>query len=951
MTKSLLLLLFLFPLLAFSQGSTNDYLLSQKPASGPLVVRPVTPAVGKLLGWPASINTPAAITLGTSLSITGTTLNAIPAWGDLTGVPAAITTLSSATAAGLALMDDADASAQRTTLGLGTLATQSGTLTDYLTTATAATTYQPLSATLTTLSSATAAGLALMDDADASAQRTTLGLAIGTDVQAFDSDLSTWAGVTPAAGVATFLATPSSANLAATVTNETGSGSLVFASSPTFVTKLTTPEVQASPLTGDLILTNQSGTTAIRIAGSGATTTVTLTSATASTIAHFNGSRVLASLPLDTYPSLTELSYVKGVTSAIQTQLTATTNASNISSGSLALARIAQGGATSGQALAWDGTAWAPATVGGGLTIGTTAITGGTSGRLLTSGTTVGELTLGTGVSTFLGTPSLANFNTALSDADVATTGANTFTGLQQFSGTTHAGIRLNNLTTAERDALTGAAGMAIWNTTDGRLQLHNGSAWTSGMVRLSGDTMTGALTITQATANTGILTSTGYSLTGSNATPMIDLAGTWNTSGTPTAIKLNITNTASNAASMLMDLQVGGVSRVNYNVSDGYLKIKNNDTYSEIGGLGGGAMSFRIYGAISASLFSGGAFNLTSTAATFTINSDLILGRQAAGVLRLGNPLASGWVTQQISPAGAIVGTTVNGNPTNNLVLTNAISTGTGANDSAIVFSTYGTNGSSGSAIGTLSERLRITTSGGIRINGDTTDTITRRTDIGMVHFHGQTGTGVGIGGAGFAPGVNLGSGAALRWTNDTPASTADVTLSRAAANTLQLGTNTATASATAVGQTLKGPNATGTTSTGGSLTLSGGTGTSAGGAVIITTAATTTQTERARFSSAGVTIGASGTAIASVISNTATLDFPSTSSHHSSDLTLTVTGAAVGDVVAIGIPNGSVGTTGVFFGWVSADDTVTIRYTNTHNGGAVDAASGTFRATVIKH
>jgi hypothetical protein len=37
-------------------------------------------------------------------------------------------------------------------------------------------------------------------------------------------------------GVATFLATPTSANLAAAVTNETGSGALVFATSPTFVT-------------------------------------------------------------------------------------------------------------------------------------------------------------------------------------------------------------------------------------------------------------------------------------------------------------------------------------------------------------------------------------------------------------------------------------------------------------------------------------------------------------------------------------------------------------------------------------------------------------------------------------------------------------------------------------------------------------------------------------------
>lgn len=63
------------------------------------------------------------------------------------------------------------------------------------------------------------------------------------------------------AGVATFLATPSSANLAAAVTDETGSGALVFATSPTLVTPaLGTPSsVTLTNATGLPISTGVSG--------------------------------------------------------------------------------------------------------------------------------------------------------------------------------------------------------------------------------------------------------------------------------------------------------------------------------------------------------------------------------------------------------------------------------------------------------------------------------------------------------------------------------------------------------------------------------------------------------------------------------------------------------------------------------------------------------------------
>lgn len=41
-----------------------------------------------------------------------------------------------------------------------------------------------------------------------------------------------------------------------------------------------------------------------------------------------------------------------------------------------------------------------------------------------------------------------------------------TMTGLLEFSGTTHGGIKVNSLTTVQRDALTPANGLIIYNTT-----------------------------------------------------------------------------------------------------------------------------------------------------------------------------------------------------------------------------------------------------------------------------------------------------------------------------------------------------------------------------------------------------------------------------------------------------------------------------------------------------
>lgn len=83
-------------------------------------------------------------------------------------------------------------------------------------------------------------------------------------------------------------------------------------------------------------------------------------------------------------------------------------------------------------------------------------------------------------------------------------------------------------------------------------------------------------------------------------------------------------------------------------------------------------------------------------------------------------------------------------------------------------------------------------------------------------------------------------------------------------------------------------------------------------------------------------------------IITATAALDFPSIAANAKADLTITVTGATVGDAVFLGLPAAPAAGL-VFNAFVSAANTVTVRASNT-SAAPVDAASATYRVVVHK-
>ena len=160
-------------------------------------------------------------------------------------------------------------------------------------------------------------------------------------------------------------------------------------------------------------------------------------SGTINEIAYFDSGTSIASLAVATYPSLTELTYVKGVTSAIQTQLNAKQGTLTNSAGLLAALSDETGTGlavfNTSPTLVTPALGTPSALVGTNIT-GTAASL--TAGNVTTNANLTGHVT-STGNAAILGSFTIAQLNTAVSDADVAILGANTFTGVQTLTSAT----------------------------------------------------------------------------------------------------------------------------------------------------------------------------------------------------------------------------------------------------------------------------------------------------------------------------------------------------------------------------------------------------------------------------------------------------------------------------------------------------------------------------------
>ena len=134
--------------------------------------------------------------------------------------------------------------------------------------------------------------------------------------------------------------------------------------------------------------------------------------------------------------------------------------------------------------------------------------------------------------------------------------------------------------------------------------------------------------------ANQSAFSVSSYSVTGGNTTPVIDVAGNWNTTAAPTAFRLNISDTASDSGAALMNLLTDSQSKFKVD-KNGNVVISGNLTVTTCTGCQGSTAHNMLSG------------SHTDTETAAAVRGDLIIGQGASPV----------WKHKALGASGKLLG------------------------------------------------------------------------------------------------------------------------------------------------------------------------------------------------------------------------------------------------------------------------------------------------------